>query len=594
MTLPKITESTIRQYASAETFGRGQQYYRQGAVLSLVQRGDVLQAEVEGSEPAPYRVRLVFDAGGATEAACSCAYEWGGWCKHIVATLLAAINRPQEIEERPPLDVALADLDRAQLQALLLHLVEREPQLAEVIESQLALPHAAPTTRQTPPASRPRRTPVDPSALRRQVRAIVHGLDRLRPSQAYGQVGGVVDALDGVLDQVWAFVQADDGESALAMLEATTAEYLAHWEVLDDSDGDASSFFDTLGRAWTETLLCADLTTQERRAWAGKLARWQRDLEDYGVEESFGPALAAVRQGWDYPPLLRVLAGEITAQGAWEDEAPDWADELAIARLNVLERRGRWQDYLHLAEAEGQTERYVTMLVRLDRIQEAIAYGLEHLATAGEALALASALREHGEVEHGLKVAEHGLTLHGPKAPLATWLRDVAAALGETERALGAATIAFREELSLTAYLRVAELAGEDWPDRRAELLAVLRRSRSYYPQGPVDIFLHEGLIADAIAAVEPGATHALVEQVADAAIASHPDWVIAASRRQAESIMDGGKAQYYAAAARWLAKARAAYQVAAREGEWRAYLQELLERHGRKYKLVPLLEALR
>jgi hypothetical protein len=30
------------------------------------------------------------------------------------------------------------------------------------------------------------------------------------------------------------------------------------------------------------------------------------------------------------------------------------------------------------------------------------------------------------------------------------------------------------------------------------------------------------------------------------------------------------------------------------REEEWRTYLSELLDRHQRKYKLVPMLEALR
>ncbi len=101
-------------------------------------------------------------------------------------------------------------------------------------------------------------------------------------------------------------------------------------------------------------------------------------------------------------------------------------------------------------------------------------------------------------------------------------------------------------------------------------------------------------MIDDAIAAVEPGATHTLVEQVVDAALESRPDWVIQACRGQAESIMDEGKAQYYSAAAKWLAKARTAYRAAGREAEWQTYLAELLTRHGRKYKLVPMLQALR
>jgi uncharacterized Zn finger protein len=91
MPLPQITETIIRQHASAESFQRGRDYFQQGAVLSLVQRGTTLQAEVEGSEALPYIVRCTFATDGTITATCTCAYDWGGWCKHIVATCLAAL-----------------------------------------------------------------------------------------------------------------------------------------------------------------------------------------------------------------------------------------------------------------------------------------------------------------------------------------------------------------------------------------------------------------------------------------------------------------------------------------------------------------------
>ena len=53
------------------------------------------------------------------------------------------------------------------------------------------------------------------------------------------------------------------------------------------------------------------------------------------------------------------------------------------------------------------------------------------------------------------------------------------------------------------------------------------------------------------------------------------------------------GKAKYYHHAARWLGKAASAYRQAGRESEWRAYLCQLVDRHRRKYKLVPMPEAL-
>ena len=71
MPLPNLTETTIRQHASAESFERGRNYYQQGAVLSLVQRGMVLQAEVEGSKSFPYTVSCTFDANGIIAATCT-------------------------------------------------------------------------------------------------------------------------------------------------------------------------------------------------------------------------------------------------------------------------------------------------------------------------------------------------------------------------------------------------------------------------------------------------------------------------------------------------------------------------------------------
>jgi len=601
--LPTLTEAMVRQGANADSFSRGQQYFHQGAVVSLVQRGAVLQAEVEGSEPLPYRVGVTLDAAGVTAAACNCPYTYGSWCKHIVATLLAYINAPEEVEQRPPLADLLTGLDRAALQDLLLGLAARDPDIADAIEARIPLlstpsgdapaaPAGATAGPAPKPRPRPRHTPVDPKAIRRQVRGALSDA-RSYDYDDYDGGSGIEDATSDIVDQVWTYLAAGDAANALVVLEVLTEEYIERLDYIEES----YDLFEDLGAAWAEALLSVDLTLAERRDWTKKLAAWRGDADQYSAGDGLVVAQEALKQGWEYPPLRRVLEGEITEAGAWEEgeEPSDYADALATARLNVLERQGRLQEYLYLAEAEGQTARYTTMLARLDRVEEAVDYGLKHLVTPEETLALAQALRERGDMEDALRIAERGLSLEGQgsKAALAVWLRDFAAGLGRTAEALAAALVAFGEELSLTSYLRAQEIAADAWPERRPALLDRLRGVRSYYPQGPVEIFLHEGLIADAIAAVDAGATHTMVEQVADAAITSHPDWVIKASRAQAEAIMDAGKAQYYHAAAQWLARARKAYKVAGREADWWAYRAELLTKHARKYKLAPLIKAL-
>jgi uncharacterized Zn finger protein len=255
MTIPSLSEAAIRRQVTSQSFSRGKSYYQGGAVVSLVQRGNVVQAEVEGSQYMPYRVRVTFDEGGITDAVCDCPYDWGGWCKHIVATLLSCLHEPDLVEERPTLDELLTGLDGQQLRDLLLHLAVRDPYAADEIENQIALSQ---TTLDESEAgisatdSPQRRTQVDPQPIRRQVSSILHSLDRMRPSEAYWHVSSVVDQVRQLLHQVQGFIEAGDGRNALLLLEAITDEYVEGWTWLDDSDGYAGGFFGDLGEAWTE------------------------------------------------------------------------------------------------------------------------------------------------------------------------------------------------------------------------------------------------------------------------------------------------------------------------------------------------------
>ena len=593
MSLPRLTEKTIRQYSSAQSFQRGSDYYQEGAVTSLVRRGTVLQAEVEGSEVLPYIVCCTFDSDSDEDltATCTCPYDWGGWCKHIVATCLACIHQPEMIEERPPLDSQLASLNRDQLQLLLLKLAEQAPSLVGTIEREmtsLGFTSPEPITKVPTPASL-QQIEIDPKAIHRQIRSII----RSQTSESYWEVEAVVRKLGGILEPAWMLIKAEDGRHALTLLRAITEGCIAEWKHLDDDDAQGSLFFSDLTAALAEALLCADLNYQEREWWANQLKSWRKKLGDYVIDDSFEMAVAAAVQGWDYPPLVRVLQGTITDKGAWDDEAPDYADELTLARLNVLKCRGRWQEYLYLAQAVGQLELYNIMLVHLGRIQEAMDYGLNYVSTPMEALAIAQALYEHGESEQSIQIAEHGLTLGGSKADLVKWLRDQAVAMGKKELALTAAERAFSEELSLENYLQVAQIAGEQWPERRAVQLDYLRHTKSLYKDGQVEVFLHEGLIDDAIAVVESSTDYKLIEQVVGAALTSRPDWVIQACQRQAEYIINKGQTKYYARAVNWLEKARTTYRALGREEQWQTYLNGLLSLHWRKSTLVPMLKAL-
>jgi uncharacterized Zn finger protein len=552
--IPSLSEATIRAHSSAESYSRGRSYYDRGAVASLALRGKLLEGAVEGSEYEPYRVRVNFDAGGITSATCSCPYDFGGWCKHIVAALLAALYDSDAIESRPPLDTLLADLDRTQLQTLLIGLAERDADLANAIERQvglLQLANAGTSSAATSPKARTstRHSAIDQASIRNQVRFVMRSADRDRYHDRYyddeGDPGDeIVAGVRPLLEQARSFLAGGDARSALDILAALTEEYVAGYRALIDTwedeydldEGAASDFFGELAEIWAEALLSADLSAAERDEWSEKLIGWNDEADDAGASTALLLAVTAAEQGWDYPPLRRVLAGDITDQGAWEDDAPDYADELALARLRILERQGRQQEYLYLAQAEGQIELYVIMLAKMGRAREAVDQGIQYLITPRALFGVAKALRESGELEGALQVAEHGLALQPPqvadgyisyyveheKADLAAWTTELASGMGLHDRALHAAKAAFRVAPSLVAYLKAQELAGERWDSIKPDLLTQLRQSRS--ADAKVDIFLHEQLIDDAIAAVKDGYGYGLLERVMDAAIATRPD----------------------------------------------------------------------
>jgi uncharacterized Zn finger protein len=601
-----LTEPMVRELASSQSYQRGREYQRGGQVLHLTLRGNHLDAQVQGSDYEPYRVRVTFGAGGIADTSCTCPYDWGGVCKHVVATLLAYLHDDPAVEERPETEDLLAALDRNQLQALLLAVLERHPDLVEWLEAKAqALPPRPTHGPSGPGALLAPLARADPAALRRMARAAMRSVDRPRRYDEYDAfAGAIAGELAGVLQEIEPWIEAGDGRTALALLEGVTEECISGWESVHpyDDEGEGSSLFETLARLWTEALLSADLAPKERKSWAKRLSQWQSELEEDGVEAAFDAAAAAARDGWDKPALLRVLQGEITGRSVWTGEAPWYALELTAARLNVLERQGRFEEFLRLAEAEGQTERRLTMLAKLGRVQEAVELGLRSIPTPGVALALARELRDRSALDEAFRIAEHGMglpldtdryDLQLQQAELARWLRDESRAAGQTERALQAGRVVLESQPSLKDYRVLEPLAGEGWPALREEILGALRARRSHYREPEIQIFLHEGRVDDAIAALGEYAHYSLVEQVAEAAKETHPEWVIQVSKQQAESIMDAGQASAYEHAAEWLAKARTAYLALGRNAEWSAYLEGELTKHARKYKLVPMLRRL-
>jgi uncharacterized Zn finger protein len=399
------------------------------------------------------------------------------------------------------------------------------------------------------------------------------------------------------LEKVLALLDARDVETAETLITTIINSFIDGLSELDEwvyeyNEEVLSEANVTLGAALAEVLLTLDLEPDKQVEWLEQIADWQDDLGDLDI------AVTAVEQGWSHPPLVAAMQGNITEKGAWEDEAPLYADELALARLHVLTRQGRTQEYINLAEAEGQIELAVNMRARSGDVEKAVADAKACIVNPGAILSLAEILADNGEVEASFDVAEFGLNLEekwgSGKVELARWTREQAVATGNHSLALQAAQTAFTSSYALADYKVVQQLAGDQWQKIKPELLEQLRKG--YSPTLQIDIYLYENMLTEAMAVLENlgYAPEPDLRRVIEATRETYPDWGIRISKREAEKIMDAGSSGAYDTAVSWLKTTRDIYQQHQRQQEWETYLDSLLDTHHRKYKLVPMLRNIR
>lgn len=137
-----------------------------------------------GGASAPYySLQVEIDTGGIRTADCSCPYDFGGLCKHLVAFLLVAVHTPEKFDERKPIADLLENLDRDALIRLLEKLADSEPDLYDRIEVAAAIENTGKATNEA--TREKRKTKISEKTFRRQVKDILNGLSGYRRSEAY-------------------------------------------------------------------------------------------------------------------------------------------------------------------------------------------------------------------------------------------------------------------------------------------------------------------------------------------------------------------------------------------------------------------------
>jgi uncharacterized Zn finger protein len=560
--VPRLTEAQVRQLGSQQSFERGKSYYRDGAILEPVRQGLELRAQCEGSEDEPYKVSATLDQHGIVDASCTCPYDWGGACKHIVALLLTYVHEPQTFHIIPPLETLLAESSREQLMALIREMVKREPGLLSMVE--LAAVATQPGDKNQ--ASKPR----DVSTYRRQARRAMH-------SESPHRIESELRALRAAAVRV---AQADDWLNAGAIYHAALSEAVQGYDDMVqsmDDDGDIAIVIDELAQGLCKSLQLGQADATTRQEWLGALLEAElTDIEMGGI---------------DLAPSAReaVLEHANAAEWAWIEErvraailqSRDWARS-ALVRLLAegLERCGRKDDAEALIRDLGTPEQQAHLLISTGKIDAA----LELIKTIvvgkpGLVTQFADALVQAGAqtVARAL-VLEHGSDHWSHRDWLAQYYRQY----GTPQEAVEAQQQVLLGAPSVEAFqtLRQVSRKAGTWEQVRASVLNALQRQKNF--GALVDIALHEGDVARALELLPrvSDGWHDYTWEVAQAAEKEHPHAAIGLYQELAERAITQKSRGAYQQATTYLKRVKQLYGRLKAPADWETYVQALHTRY--------------
>ncbi len=132
-----IDHHQIQSRTVGQSFNRGESLYEDCAIFLPVRRANELSALCVGSSAEAYYISAKFDGSDILEASCTCPYDWGGDCKHIVATLLTYLYEPERFRVGKSLQDELRSLDKKDLVDIVEQMIARFTGLEDIVEAMI-------------------------------------------------------------------------------------------------------------------------------------------------------------------------------------------------------------------------------------------------------------------------------------------------------------------------------------------------------------------------------------------------------------------------------------------------------------------------
>lgn len=568
---PRFDIATLRDLAGDKTFARGIEYHRDGQVEIISIDSARVIARVIGSEI--YHSELA-GAGNDISGKCSCpAFSDWGFCKHLVATALAANDlAPGAVEQAVSRFSKMRTHLRARgieaLVEMIMRLAERDPTLLESLE----LAAATVTANDKTLFEQFKRTITEATRT--------HGFVEYREARAW------TERISGVLDQIGSLIEGGRAELVLRLLDHFFARMDEALNSMDDSDGQG-------GAVYSKACEIHRRACHEAKPEPIALARnlFERELESE----------------WDF------------FRGASEAYA-DVLGEAGLAEYRRLASKA-WHGIKPLRAGGRQThDEQFGVRYRLGAILESFAaregdvdtrIGIRamDLSTAYAYLQIAQLCLDHDRKAEALKWAEEGLWQFedDPDERLVLFAADLYRRLRRPNDADQLLWQTFERLPSIGLYKKLKDAAkpGKVAADAaRDRAIAVLRakleppdaKARWSSPRELlIQLLTSEMLLAEAWKVVQyHGCSEHLLEALAKASEQDHPGEALAAYAQKVERLAGLGGQNNYEQAGKTIARMQAIRQRIGANADHVAFLDDFMSRHKAKRNLMKLLQAKR
>lgn len=553
---PRFNADALEELAGRQSLARGKDYFARGAVQLLAVEPSRVLATVSGSEN--YSVKLT-GRGKAIGGECSCpAFEDSGFCKHMVAAVLAAnaAGGGTEAEDSGTLSRIRKHLKAKGIDALVEMIVE----LAERDQAffrKLDMASAA--------------TGGDDKALELRLRKALDGATGISGFVDWRGAAEWANDVDEALEVIAGLASGTQASIALTLAERALDRIETAMNSIDNSSGHCGASLDRardihLAAARNcrpdPVLLAHDLFFREMNGGYDTFSRAARLYADVLGEEGLGEYRRLAAAAWDKLPQ----------RTARPKEKYEYSGEYSQL-TEILD---------FFAERDGDTDARIALRAK-------------NLSSSWQYFQLAEFCLSQRRKEEALKWAEEGLWAFEDERPderLLFFTSDLLAKARRKADAQAHLWRAFEKQPSLEIYLRLRKLGGDEVRERVVTFLeARAVKEKGSHWNSPADLLIRvltqEKTFDAAWAAVQRhGASMGAKEALAKASEAAHPREALEIYAERVAQLANNGNNNAYEEAAR-LVTHMATLQDKAGHA---AYVADLKTRFGRKRNFMKLL----